>query len=117
MSIKTAVNDNPFKDWHDVNTPEEISLSEFALRCGVHQNEVYNMPVPAKYVGILHGAIKSASMHPGVQSLNIETLIAMNEFIEWCNIVFSQWGISPEKIAWLNKRYVPAVPADGQVLS
>jgi len=99
-----------YPSWHDVKDPQEITISEYFLKVGINRNNVYEMPVEAKYVGLLHSAIKLAARHPNVQEMSLETTMALLTFIEWCNNIFKEWGFTPAQIAWLNLATAPVNP-------
>jgi len=89
--------------WREVKEPQEVSIQEYVSLAKSFADKIYMMPVPGKYLGILHGAVQLASRHPGVKAMSMETQFALMEFVEWCNCVMHEWGFNNEQIAWLNR--------------
>jgi len=101
--------------WREVKEPQEVSIQEYVSLAKSFADKIYMMPVPGKYLGILHGAVQLASRHPGVQEMSLEIQMALDEFVEWCNCLYLEWGFTLEEIAWLNRKWAAKSPAGEKV--
>lgn len=81
---------------------KKVTIEQYSQVLNEHKDEVYDIPIKAWQVPILHGLITLAVGHPGIKGLSE----AMQDLIEqarwWCREKFTEWGFTPEEVEYLD---------------
>lgn len=80
-----------------------VTQEEYVEKLNEHKHEEYTLQLLAWQVPILHGLVALAADHPGIKNMGIHTHQTIKEVRDWCKMVFSLWGFSPEQIEFLDK--------------
>jgi hypothetical protein len=82
---------------------KRVSRERFAELLEKHKNDDYPLSLRGWQVPIMHGLVAVAADHPGIQAMHEPTKRVINQFREWCKMVFIQWGFTAEEAEYLDQ--------------